>query len=85
MTPRLTPVPTSEAAACMVVPSPPNTATTSTPWATPSAASRRASPGPVVAARSVFHPAAVRVRMTASTARGRVRAAAGLVMNSTRT
>jgi hypothetical protein len=38
-----------------------------------------------VAASSVVHPAAVKVRMTASTARGRVRAAAGLEMNSTRT
>ena len=61
MTPSATSVPTSAAAACIVVPSPPNTATTSIPCATPSAASRRASPGPVVASTSALQPAARRV------------------------
>src|SRR5581483_2858900 len=77
-------VPTSAAAACMVVPSPPKTPTTSTPSDRPYSASRRASPGPPVASTSACHPAARRARSTAFTASGSVRAAAGLVMRSAR-
>ena len=84
MTPSATSVPTSAAAACIVVPSPPKTATTSTPSATPYSASRRASPGPPVASTSAPQPRRCRVRITAATARCCVRAAAGLVMSSAR-
>ena len=84
MTPSATSVPTSAAAACIVVPSPPNTATMSTRSATPYSARRRASPGPPVASTSALHPARCSVRMIAATASWRVRAAAGLVITRTR-
>src|ERR671911_157366 len=45
---------------------------------------RRASPGPPVASTSALQPARRSVRITASTARGWVRAAAGLVISSAR-
>src|SRR5712692_1173587 len=80
--PSATSVPTSAAAACMVVPSPPNTATRSTASRTPYSARRRASPGPPVASTSVRQPAARSASSTTFTASGSVRAAAGLVMSS---
>src|SRR5215210_873571 len=84
ITPSATSVPTSAAAACIVVPSPPNTATTSAPVLTPYSARLFASPGPPVASTSAVQPAERSVRMIASTAARRVRAAAGLVISSAR-
>src|SRR4030095_11553993 len=83
-TPSATSVPTNAAAACIVVPSPPNTVTTSNRSATACSARRRASPGPTVAANSTFQPPRSSVSTTARTATSSVRAAAGLVMSSTR-
>src|SRR5262245_43405913 len=84
ITPSAMSVPTSAAAACIVVPSPPNTATTSTPSETPYSARRRASPGPPVASTSAVHPAPRMTLITASTARCWVLAAAGLVISNAR-
>src|SRR5215210_672941 len=84
MTPRGISVPTSAAAACMVVPSPPNTATMSTSWATPYSASSRAWPGPTVARTSTSHPPLRRVLATRSMPTRAVRAAIGFAMRSDR-
>src|SRR3954447_26801385 len=84
MTPNGTSVPTSAAAACMVVPSPPNTATMSTLLATPYSASSLAWPGPVVASTSTSQPPFLSVFATRSMLTRAVRAAAGLAMSNER-
>src|SRR4051812_36097617 len=84
MTPSGTFVPTSAAAACMVVPSPPNTATMSTSLATPYSASSLAWPGPVVASTSTSQPPLLSVFATRSMLTRAVRAAAGLAMSNER-
>src|SRR3954463_14385777 len=84
ITPSGTSVPTSAAAACMVVPSPPNTATMSTLLATPYSASSLAWPGPVVASTSTSQPPLLSVFATRSMLTRAVRAAAGLAMSNER-
>src|SRR3954471_5515599 len=77
-------VPTRAAAACIVVPSPPNTATTLTPLATPYSASSLACPGPPVARTSTSQPPPLRALATAPTEACAVRAAMGLAISSAR-
>src|SRR3954464_1397025 len=84
MTPSGILVPTRAAAACIVVPSPPNTATTLTPLATPYSASSLACPGPPVARTSTSQPPPLRALATALTEACAVRAAMGLAISSTR-
>src|SRR5688572_29442366 len=68
----------------MLVPSPPYTATTSTPDSTACRASSRASPGPVVVATSRLHPPCSRDRASRRGVLSLVRAATGLVMRRAR-
>ena len=84
MSARGTSVPTRAAAACMEVPSPPKTATTSTPDSTACRASSRASPGPVVVATSRPQPPCSRDRASRRGVLSLVRAATGLVIRKAR-
>src|SRR3954453_14431903 len=84
ITPSGTSVPTSAAAACMAVPSPPNTATMSTLLATPYSARSPAWPGPGGATTSTSQPPLLSVFATRSMLTLAVRAAAGLAMSNKR-
>src|SRR3954447_5864310 len=75
-------VPTSPAAICMAVPSPPWLTNTSNPSVRDCSAMRRASPGPATDRTWTFHPPASRMSRIAAALFSCARAAKGLVISS---